>query len=212
MEEDDPRFSHVNLGSLLEDLSNYARGLFGQRKCFGDEVMLPGTGKSPEDLAYSALTEFIVKKRDWHPSSPDTAQTEVYFFVRKILKNDFIDLVRGRAFKDTEILNSREGEAGQDSQLTYEPVGGDESPLNLAEVLNDDEIIRRAYVAVEGEPELEEYLDAVLRDSYTKRSKVAKHLEIDLSEATRRRDRLKTRLLPLMRALGLFKASKSHKA
>lgn len=212
MEEDDPRFAHVDLGSLLEDLSNYAKVLFNQRQCAGDEAMLPGTGKSPEDLAYNALTEFIIKNRDWCPSSPETAQTEMYFWVRKILKNDFLDLMRGRAFKDTEILGARDGQVGQDSQVHTEPAGREDFLPDLAQVLNDEEIIRRAYAAVEGEPELEEYLDAVLRDNYTKRSKVAKHLEIDLLEATRRRDRLKTRLLPLMRALGLFKASKSHKA
>lgn len=212
MEEDDPRFSHVDLGSLLEDLSNYAKGLFTQRKCTGDEAMLPGTGTSPEDLACEALTVFVIKMRDWRPSSPDTAQTELYFLVRKILEHDFIDLVRGRAFKDTEILRAGDGQAGLDGDLPYEHVSESVALPDLAEVLNDEEIIRRAYAAVEGKPDLEEYLDAVLRDHYTKRSKVAKHLALDLKEATRRRDRLKTRLLPLMRALGLVQASKSHKA
>src|ERR1041385_3652195 len=196
MEENDPRFSHVDLGSLLEDLYNFAKGLFRQKKCSAEDAILPGTGKSPEDLVNNALTVFIIKKPNWRPSSPETAQAQMFFLVRKMVKNKFIDLVRSPAYK-----GAIKGQAGEDSALADDfPDGDDESGV-LLEELNDEEIIRRAYAAVEGEPDLEEYLDAVLRDGYTKRSKVAAHLEIDLRDATRRRDKLKTRLLPLKRAL-----------
>jgi hypothetical protein len=212
MDENDQRFSNVDLGSLLEDLFGYAKWLFGQKKCGGDDPVLPGTGKSSKDLVKDALTEFILKRPDWHPSSPETAQAELFFLVRKMVKNDFLDLIKdGRAYKRTEIIGAKKVGRGEDVRSQDEPSDEDELLLGLVEGLNDEEIVRRAYSAAEGAPELEEYLGAVLRDGYTKPSKVAAHLGINLREATRRRDRLKTRLTPLMRALGTGRLSKSHR-
>jgi hypothetical protein len=211
MDEHDPRFSNVDLGSLLEDLFDYAKSLFDPSKCGGDDPSLTGAGKSPKDLVHEALTEFIIKKTDWCPPA-ESAQAQLFYYVRTMIKNDFLDLVRdGRAHKRTDIIGATQRHRG-DGDSSDELPSEDVSFRNLTQDLNDDEIIRRAYKAVEGEPELAEYLDAVFRDGHTKRSKVASEIGIGIPEASRRRDRLKTRLTPLKRALEAGIAAKSHRA
>jgi hypothetical protein len=210
MDEHDPRFTHVDLSSLLEDLFAYAKSLFDPSKFGGDDPILTGAGKSPKDLVHEALTEFIIKKTEWCPPA-ESAQAQLFYYVRRMIKNDFLDLVRdGRAHKRTDIIGATRLSGVGDS--SDEPATEDGSGASLTQGLNDDEIVRRAYKAVDKEPDLVEYLDAVFRDGYTKRSQVASEIGIDLPEATRRRDRLKTRLTPLKRALEASSASKSHRA
>ena len=211
MDETDPRFSNVDFGSLLEDLFRFARSLVDPKKYGGDDPILTGTGKSAKDLVKDALTEFIVKVRDWSPSSRERNQAELFLFVRKMIRNDFLDLIKdGRAHKRTEIIDITTAQTANYSG-DGTPMNADESLTQIIDELDDSEVARRAYRAVHDEPELKEYLDAILRDGYIKRSQVAFDLGIDLRQATQRRDRLKTRLRPLMRALEAQK-TKSHGA
>jgi len=76
--------------------------------------------------------------------------------------------------------------------------------------LTDAKIAERAYASVKGEPELLEYLRCVLEEGVTKRSGVAKALNISLAEATRRQERLQTRLTPLRRALEARRTRRSN--
>lgn len=202
MDETDPRFSNVDFGSLLEDLFRFAKSLVDPKKYGGDDPILTGTGKSANDLVKDALTEFIVKARDWSPSSRERNQAEIFLYVRKMIRNDFLDLIKdGRAHKRTEIIDITQTQTSNYSGDGAPPMDGDESLTRMVDELDDSEIARRAYRAVQDEPELKEYLDAILRDGYIKRSQVAFDLGIDLRQATQRRDRLKTRLRPLMTAL-----------
>jgi|ERR1051325_732212 hypothetical protein len=210
MEKADPRFHNIDLGSLLEDLFRHANWLFGQKHCGADDSVMPGTGISSHDLVKAALTQFIVEKGEWRPTALPKAQAELFFFVRRMITNDFLDLLKkGRAFQRTLIID--DSNRGSGTIETRQLPNDDSKCTNPNQDLEDDEISKRAYKAVEGEPDLRDYLDAVLRDSHTKRSTVAKEIGISLDEATRRRDRLKTRLTPLKRALEA-RASKSHVA
>jgi hypothetical protein len=213
MDEGDPRFANVDLGSLLEDLWHYARGLFKQEKCAAESSVLPGTGTSPEDLVYGALTEFIAKQPNWRPTTPENAYTHLYFFVRKMIRRDFLDLIKdGRAYKRTEIIGARKTRSGVDASPPDDLPDDHDLLAGLVGELNDEEVSRRAHAAVRGDFELEEYLNAVLTEDCTKCSQVAAHLGITLREAKRRRDRLKTRLTPLKRFIEAGRASKSHQA
>jgi hypothetical protein len=213
MDANNPRFSYVNWDPLLEDLLDYAKGLFRQEKCDGEESILPGTGKSAKDLVFDAATEFIVKQVEWRPSSPENATKELFYLLRTVIKHDFLDLVRdGRAYKRTEIIGAGNADRDGGSGPEDEPADEDGWLEGLIDKMSDEAVEQRAYAAVEGKPELKEYLDAVLCEGYTKRKKVADHLGINLQEAERRRGKLKTRLTPLKRALEAGRASKSHRA
>jgi hypothetical protein len=212
MNETDPRFSNVDFGSLLEDLFRFARSLVDPKKFGGDDPILTGTGKSANDLVKDALTEFIVKARDWSPSSRERNQAELFFFVRTMIRNDFLDLIKdGRAHKRTEIIDISLEQTTHYLDAGALPINADESLKRMVDELDDSEVVRRAYGAVHDQPELKEYLDAILRDGSIKRNQVASDLGIDLRQATQRRDRLKTRLRPLMRALEAQR-TKSHRA
>ena len=213
MDANDPRFSDINWEPLLEGLVEYAKGLFRQEKCDGEESILPGTGKSAKELVFDAATEFIVKQLEWRSSSPENATKELFYLLRKVINHDFLDLVRdGRAYKRTEILGALNTDRDGNSASMDEAADEDEWLEGLIDEMSDEEVERRAYAAVEGHPELREYLDAVLREGYTKRKKVASHLGIDLREAESRRGKLKTRLTPLKRVLEARRMSKSHRA
>lgn len=213
MHANDPRFSNVNWNPLLEDLVDYAKGLFRQEKCDGEESILPGTGKSAKELVFDAATAFIAKQTEWHPSSPENASKELFYWLRTVVKHDFLDLVReGRAYKRTEILGARSADRDGESGPKHEYANEDEQLEGMVDEMSDQVVEHRAYAAVEDNPELKEYLDAVLRDGWTKRKKIAEHLGITLQEAEKRRGRLQTRLTPLKRALDAGRASKSHRA
>jgi hypothetical protein len=203
MQPSDSRFSGVDVGSLLEDLIGCAESMF--RKRFGDKnTVLPGSAKSAEGLVHEALTQFIIKEKDWRPRCADTQQAELFYFLRKAIWHDFLDLFKdGRAFKRTEALDEENDK----------PASHDVDLLTaLITACTDDDITKVAYQAVTDEPELEEYLDCILRDCITKRSEITQRLGITPQEARRRQERLRTRLLPWKRSLDFKRASKSQAA
>jgi hypothetical protein len=204
MESYDNRFEGIDLGKLLEDLCRFVTRRF-HREFRNQTTVLRGNAFSPQDLVHEALTKFIIKNVDWQPLHPENPQADMFRFVRRIVHNGFLDLVKdGRAYKRTQSSGDIEIEEGLE--------GFKEDSISdvLIRDLTDAEIAERAYGFVKGEPELLEYLRCVLQEGITKRSRVAQALNISLAEATRRRDRLQTRLTPLKRALEARRARQSN--
>ena len=204
MESYDKRFEGIDLGKLLEDLCRFVTRRF-HREFRNQSTVLRGNAFSAQDLVHEALTKFIIKNVGWQAVHPENPQADMFRFVRRIVHNGFLDLVKdGRAYKRTQ--------SSDDIEIEESPEGFEEDSISdvLIRDLTDAKIAKRAYESVKGEPELIEYLRCVLQEGITKRSRVAQALNISLAEATRRRERLQTRLTPLRRALEARKARRSN--
>src|ERR1044072_1645409 len=146
MDETDLRFSNVDFGSLLEDLFRFAKSLVDPTKHGGDDQILTGTGKSAKYLVKDALTEVIVKDKDWSPSSRERNQAEIFYYVRTMIRNDYLDLIKdGRAHKRTEIIDITQRQTGNNSVDAVAPINADKSLTRIVDELDDSEVARRAY-------------------------------------------------------------------
>ena len=204
MESYDKRFEGIDLGKLLEDLCRFVTRRF-HREFRNQSTVLRGNAFSAQDLVHEALTKLIIKNVSWLALHPENPQADMFRFVRRIVHNAFLDLVKdGRAYKRTQ--------SADDIEIEESPGGFEEDSISdvLIRDLTDAKITKRAYESVKGEPELIEYLRCVLQEGITKRSRVAQALNISLAEATRRRERLQTRLTPLRRALEARRAKRSN--
>ena len=193
----DHSYSNVHWPLLLKRLIISAEEWFAQEKCFGEEAVLPATGKSAKDLVYDAVEEFIDRNSDWRPNSPEKVTDELYLLLRKVIRHDFLDLVKkGRAYKTTKVLDIRGDEEGKASSYNTES-GVD----NLASVSDEDSYIfdtvitlRDVSKIVEGDSELKEVVEAVLQQGCIKREDIAACLGISVQEVTKRKRRLRLKL------------------
>src|SRR6266545_2333583 len=118
METNDLGFSEIQWGLLLKRLTSCAAKWFLQEGCSGDESVLPATGKSAKELAFDAVTEFIKGGITWMPKSDRNADLELYLVLRKVMRHDFLDLVKeGRPYKRTDVIDpsspENEGSGGR---------------------------------------------------------------------------------------------------
>ncbi len=196
MELSDPRFSSINWSLLLKRLISCAAKWFLQEGCSGHEAVLPATGKSAKELAFDTVAEFIKGDIEWQPKSDASAQLELFVLLRKVMRHDFLDLVKeGRAYKRTDVLDPSAdekegwGEYSRERTLNDLPAG-DEKFYSLNAAL----VARRVLPLVQGDRELEDYIDAVLRGGCLKREDIAAFLRISPQEVTNRQRRLRLKL------------------
>jgi DNA-directed RNA polymerase specialized sigma24 family protein len=157
MESYDKRFEGIDLGKLLEDLCRFVTRRF-HREFRNQSTVLRGNAFSAQDLVHEALTKFIIKNVGWQAVHPENPQADMFRFVRRIVHNGFLDLVKdGRAYKRTQ--------SSDDIEIEESPEGFEEDSISdvLIRDLTDAKITKRAYESVKGEPELIEYLRCVLQ-------------------------------------------------
>jgi hypothetical protein len=204
MDLSDPLFSRVDLVLLVKRLTACAAKWFLQEGCSGEESVLPATGKSAKDLAFDTVTEFIKGRVKWQPTSEESADVELYRLLRKVMRNDFLDLVKeGREYKRTKVLEPSEGGEGAWGEYS--------SKATLANLPSDAEdgfyslnaamVARRVLSLIKGDSELEDYVNAVLRSGCTKREDIAAYLGITVEEVTSRRKKLRIKLASWKRSL-----------
>jgi DNA-directed RNA polymerase specialized sigma24 family protein len=184
---DDSRFVNVNFDSLLSRLYAVAQGLFARQGLKGDASILPGTGKSAEDLVLDTVQAFVQgEKIKWRPEHPDE---DPYPLLLIAMKRDFLDLVRkGRAYKRTIVVDSVEEE--ENSKRTEQ--GADlEEGSGKAE---DDETKVKIYSLLEGNKELEEYVEAILELGLKKPNDIAEILGITTGQVRSRQRKVRTKL------------------
>lgn len=204
MELSDPLFSRVDLVLLVKRLTACAAKWFLQEGCSGEESVLPATGKSAKELAFDTVTEFIKGEVEWRPTSEESAEIELYRLLRRVMRNDFLDLVKeGREYKRTKVLEPSDG--GESAWGEYS------SKLTLADLPDTAEegfysldaaiVARRVLPLVKGDSELENYVKAVLRGGCTKREDIATYLGITVQEVTSLRKKLRIKLASWKRSL-----------
>jgi len=141
---------------------------------------------------------------EWQPTSEESADIELYRLLRKVMRNDFLDLMKeGREYKRTDVLEPSEG--GESSWGEYS------SKLTLADLPGDTEesfyslnaaiVARRVLPLVKGDSELEEYVNAVLRGGCTKREDISAYLGITTQEVNSRRKKLRSKLASWKRSM-----------
>jgi hypothetical protein len=204
MTVDDSLLSRIDWKPLLKRLAACAEKWFLQEGCCGEESVLPATGKSAKELAFDAVIEFIKGKIEFHPESEETAGTELYIVLRKVMRNDFLDLVKkGRAYQRTDVLDATKAEESKWGEYSERPTMqdlADPSDEGFYE-LEAAAVARRIAPLLEDDPELKEYADAVLRSKSLKREDIATSIGISPQEATNRQRRLRVRLASWYRSI-----------
>jgi hypothetical protein len=94
---------------LQEMLLACASRLFKDKGCFGVDSMLPGTGMSAQDLAAKTILN-IIEGGYWNPES---SGVDMFPLAYRIMKRDFLDLIKRTEYKQTEITESIESNHDQ---------------------------------------------------------------------------------------------------
>lgn len=204
MELNDPLFFRIEWGLLLKRLTACAAKWFLQEGCLGAEAVLPATGKSAKELAFDTVTEFIKGRVEWQPKSEESANLELYWLLRKVMRHDFLDLVKeGREYKRTEVLDPSSDEEGAWGEYNNKPAL-ENLPDDSGEgfySLNAALVARRVLPLVQDDQELVDYVNAVLRGGCLKREDIAAYLQTSPQEVTNRQRRLRVKLASWKRSM-----------
>jgi len=195
---DDAEFSlaGIDFDLLLRQLTATASTWFAQQRCFNSGDMLSATGQSAIDLTYDAVAKFLGGGIAFHPKSIETTQKELFLLLRRVMRNDFLDLVKdGRAYKRTAIygLSSQEKDPSEDhAMLILDNVSSDEPDFQEIDKAFAE---RQILVFIGQDKELVDYVRAVLYGNCIKREDIADFLNITPQETTNRQRRLRNKLV-----------------
>ena len=101
---------------LGQRLFQLALQYFASEKCYGADAVLPGTGKSVEDLVVDTIVTLITEGY-WKPNSDIN---ELWPIARKIMRHDFLDLVKSRGHKSLEIRDPTEDEQRRNACIVFD--------------------------------------------------------------------------------------------
>lgn len=206
MEPFETDFTNIQWDRLLKRLTACAAKWFLEEGCLGAESVLPATGKSAKELAFDTVTEFIKGKIPWKPRSTESADLDLYVLLRKVMRNDFLDLVKeGRAYKRTDVLDpSKDGDEASNeynSAATLDSLPGDSEKVFYS--LNAAIVARRVLPLMLDDRHLVDYVNAVLVGGCLKREDIAIYLQISPQEVTNRQRRLRKKLASWKRSIEL---------
>jgi DNA-directed RNA polymerase specialized sigma24 family protein len=163
--------SDVDAEEVLKKLTLYARRLFFVYcGLTGTETALQGVGTGPDDLAVATLLKFLDPEDytvTWKQKHGTPTTAGVVAYLRTVLKNDFLDLLKAKAHETTVIVKAhQEGEHEQDEDR------GSQRTLTLDEFASaaegpEGKAIReqmhaRLLAQFEEEPDLRDLLEAQL--------------------------------------------------
>lgn len=197
-------FSDVQWVSLLKRLTTCAAKWFLEEDCLAAESVLPATGQSAKDLASDTVAAFVRGEIQWKATSTDSAELSLYLLLRKVMRNDFLDLVKQRrAYKMTDVLDaSDDGEQSSDESkhlMTLASLPGDSEEEHYR--LNAAIVARRILPIVGDDQHLVDYVNAVLVGGCLKREDVAAYLQVSREDITNRQRRLRTKLASWKRSV-----------
>ena len=180
----DDRFKGIDWQDVLYRLTLRARQLFAlaRLKCYSGALAL--TGLTPDDLAQTVILEAL---RDETVKFRPGGASAVTFLCR-VLENDFKDLLR-KGFHRKKVLRALDPAAdGETDDPQYAGA--------LSDVSDSDAGARRVELRavlmdlVKGNPELEDYVVAIVDCGAKKPADQAALLEVSGAEITNRRKRL----------------------
>jgi hypothetical protein len=162
---------------LYKKLLAAAWRLFRGMGCSDVDSMLPGTGMSAKDLAAGTLLNLLEKGM----MLPDE---DMFPLAYRIMKCDFLDLIKSPDYKQTQIIDSIDGEHGQQGienipspNNGMEPAEAALLTNSLQRLLGSDEMLKA-------------YLDVLLIKGLESRADQAEALGVSEQEVTNLRRRL----------------------
>lgn len=197
-------FSDVQWASLLKRLTTCAAKWFLEENCLEAESVLPATGQSAKDLAFDTVAAFVRGEIVWEAKSTESVELGLYLLLKKVMRNDFLDLVKERrAYKMTDVLDpSNDGDQSSDEfkdLMTLASLPGDAEEEHYR--LNAAIVARRILPLVDDDQHLVDYVNAVLVRGCLKREDIAACLQVNPEEITNRQRRLRTKLASWKRSV-----------
>lgn len=181
------RFGGVVWEEVIDRLMAEAVRLFASARLVGADRVMSGLGVSPEDLVYQTINALLEDKTVRYRKEDG----ELLPFLKRVMRNDFLDMVRRPVYKRTDIVDPAE-EAKHKAEgevRTLESVGAS------ADDPRPDVFWReRVRQLVADDPELVEYVDAILEFELTKPAEIADLLSTTVEDIYNRRRRLATRI------------------
>jgi hypothetical protein len=183
---DGHRFEGVDWDAVIDQLMAEALRLFASARMVGEERVLKGLGQSPEDLVYGTVEKVLEDKTVQYRKS----RGPLVPFLKQVMRHDFIDLLRKKAYKTTTIIDP-EDDARHDADgevITLDSFEGkrEQMPdvvwrMRVRELASDDQMLL-------------DYVDAILECGLTKPSDIAQLLSTTVADILNRRRRLATRI------------------
>jgi hypothetical protein len=198
-----PHSSQFNwdlLPKLLERLTFWAAKWFLEESLLGHDNVLPATGISPRDFAFDTVINFIEGGMTFRPKSPETYEKDLLNFLKKVMRNDFLDLIKSHEYDRTDVIDAVKAVGDDQPGLVLEDLP-DPSSEDGFYSLEAAALYRKVFPLVKNDPELKEFVEAVLCFGCWKRDDIAKLLDVSLQEVTYRKNRLRLRLASWYRSV-----------
>ena len=181
------RFGGVVWEEVIDRLMVEAVRLFASARLVGADRVLSGLGVSPEDLVFQTINALLEDKTVRYRKDDG----KLLPFLKRVMRNDFLDMVRRPVYKRTDIADPAE-EAKRKAEgnvTTLESLGASATDPQ-PDVFWRDRVRR----LVADDPELVEYVDAILEFELTKPAEIADLLSTTVEDIYNRRRRLATRI------------------
>ena len=180
------RFEGVDWERVVDQLMVEALRLFASARLVGAERVLKGSGQSPEDLVYSTVEKVLEDDTVKYRKS----RGQLVPFLKEVMRNDFLDLIRKKAYKTTTIIDP-EDDARHDADGEIITLDSYEGP---PEQMPDAIWRTRVRELASDDPELLDYVDSILEVGLTKPADIAQLLSTTVGDILNRRRRLATRI------------------
>lgn len=174
----------ITRDELWKRLLVHALRVFREFGFSGDSI-LPGFGKCPEDYAQAVFMKYLLGQ----------IKAKELAYLCKAIRNDIIDDLRSPNQKLTESrANLTQEIAGVDNQ---HPAMDDLQRLDKAvdDLLSEESYINRLRRCVESEPDLKEYLEAIVDLGITKPAEIGSVLGISAEAVRARQKKMRRRLI-----------------
>jgi DNA-directed RNA polymerase specialized sigma24 family protein len=178
------RFGGAVWDEVIDRLMAEAVRLFASARLVGADRVMSGLGVSPEDLVYQAINALLEDKTVRYRKDDG----ELLPFLKRVMRNDFIDMVRRPVYKRTDIVDPVD-EAKRKQEGAVQTLGASGSDPQPDVFWRD-----RVRLLVADDPKLVEYVDAILELELTKPAEIADLLSTTVEDIYNRRRRLATRI------------------
>jgi DNA-directed RNA polymerase specialized sigma24 family protein len=163
----DPDLSQVDIEKVLKRLTLHAQRLFFALAGLTSESVLRGLGVGPEDMAADTVLRFLDPQDhtvEWKKKHGEPTTAAVLTYLRSVLHNDLLDLLRSKAHETTVILDvypaGQEEREGAHRNLSLDEFAtAAEGPESKA---IREQQHARLLARFEDEPELKELLEVQL--------------------------------------------------
>src|SRR5688572_12508640 len=95
------RFGGVVWEEVIDRLMAEAVRLFASARLVGSDRVMSGLGVSPEDLVYQTINALLEDKTVRYRKEDG----ELLPFLKRVMRNDFLDMVRRPVYKRTDIVD-----------------------------------------------------------------------------------------------------------